>query len=125
MGDGWETKRSRQKGHKDWAIIKLYVPDPDLALIHHLLLTLIDANLTSHSVAMPGIYLMQRSTRHTTRGTSRNHANCTRSQAKSSTRPRSRRTSGRSSCRARSLGPTDSTTSNSKMLTASRSHTSG
>ncbi|EPQ57299.1 Allantoicase [Gloeophyllum trabeum ATCC 11539] len=23
MGDGWETKRSRQKGHKDWAIIKL------------------------------------------------------------------------------------------------------
>lgn len=27
MGDGWETKRSRQKGHKDWVIIKLYVPD--------------------------------------------------------------------------------------------------
>lgn len=27
MSDGWETKRSRQKGHKDWAIIKLYVPD--------------------------------------------------------------------------------------------------
>jgi allantoicase len=26
MGDGWETKRSRQTGHKDWAIIKLYVP---------------------------------------------------------------------------------------------------
>lgn len=25
MGDGWETKRSRQKDHKDWAIIKLYV----------------------------------------------------------------------------------------------------
>ena len=25
MGDGWETKRSRTKGHKDWAIIKLYV----------------------------------------------------------------------------------------------------
>ena len=25
MGDGWETKRSRQIGHKDWAIIKLYV----------------------------------------------------------------------------------------------------
>ncbi|KAF8550900.1 Allantoicase [Imleria badia] len=23
MGDGWETKRSRQKGHKDWAIIQL------------------------------------------------------------------------------------------------------
>ncbi|KAF8637971.1 hypothetical protein AX16_010603 [Volvariella volvacea WC 439] len=23
MGDGWETKRSRQKGHKDWAIIRL------------------------------------------------------------------------------------------------------
>ncbi|KAL6310380.1 allantoicase [Sparassis latifolia] len=23
MGDGWETKRSREKGHKDWAIIKL------------------------------------------------------------------------------------------------------
>ncbi|KAK0241789.1 galactose-binding domain-like protein [Armillaria nabsnona] len=26
MGDGWETKRSRQKGHKDWAIIKLGIP---------------------------------------------------------------------------------------------------
>jgi allantoicase len=26
MGDGWETKRSREKGHKDWAIIKLWVP---------------------------------------------------------------------------------------------------
>ncbi|KAF5370869.1 hypothetical protein D9758_001924 [Tetrapyrgos nigripes] len=26
MGDGWETKRSRQSGHKDWAIIKLTVP---------------------------------------------------------------------------------------------------
>lgn len=25
MGDGWETKRSRLPGHKDWAIIKLYV----------------------------------------------------------------------------------------------------
>lgn len=25
MGDGWETKRSRVKGHKDWVIIKLYV----------------------------------------------------------------------------------------------------
>lgn len=25
MGDGWETKRSRQKGHKDWAILKLLV----------------------------------------------------------------------------------------------------
>jgi len=25
MGDGWETKRSRQKGHKDWVIIKLQV----------------------------------------------------------------------------------------------------
>ncbi|KAJ4483233.1 allantoicase [Lentinula aciculospora] len=24
MGDGWETKRSRLPGHKDWAIIKLY-----------------------------------------------------------------------------------------------------
>ncbi|KIK67227.1 hypothetical protein GYMLUDRAFT_37305 [Collybiopsis luxurians FD-317 M1] len=23
MGDGWETKRSRQSGHKDWVIIKL------------------------------------------------------------------------------------------------------
>lgn len=23
MGDGWETRRSRQKGHKDWVIIKL------------------------------------------------------------------------------------------------------
>jgi len=23
MGDGWETKRSRQPGHKDWVIIKL------------------------------------------------------------------------------------------------------
>jgi allantoicase len=23
MGDGWETKRSREKGHKDWAIIRL------------------------------------------------------------------------------------------------------
>ncbi|KAG2354899.1 galactose-binding domain-like protein [Suillus spraguei] len=26
MGDGWETKRSRQKGHKDWVIIKLGTP---------------------------------------------------------------------------------------------------
>ncbi|KAG6867824.1 hypothetical protein C0993_010583 [Termitomyces sp. T159_Od127] len=26
MGGGWETKRSRTKGHKDWAIIKLGVP---------------------------------------------------------------------------------------------------
>jgi len=25
MGDGWETKRSRVKGHKDWVIIKLCV----------------------------------------------------------------------------------------------------
>lgn len=25
MGDGWETKRSRDKDHKDWVIIKLYV----------------------------------------------------------------------------------------------------
>ena len=25
MGDGWETKRSRQPGHKDWAIVKLCV----------------------------------------------------------------------------------------------------
>ena len=23
MSDGWETKRSRQPGHMDWAIIKL------------------------------------------------------------------------------------------------------
>lgn len=23
MGDGWETKRSRGMGHKDWAIIRL------------------------------------------------------------------------------------------------------
>ena len=23
MGDGWETKRSRTKGHTDWAIVKL------------------------------------------------------------------------------------------------------
>ncbi|KAJ7287837.1 galactose-binding domain-like protein [Mycena rebaudengoi] len=26
MGDGWETKRSREKGHKDWVIIKLGAP---------------------------------------------------------------------------------------------------
>ncbi|EIN11886.1 Allantoicase [Punctularia strigosozonata HHB-11173 SS5] len=26
MGDGWETKRSRQKGHKDWVIIQLGAP---------------------------------------------------------------------------------------------------
>ncbi|KAG6903107.1 hypothetical protein C0995_006294 [Termitomyces sp. Mi166 len=26
MGGGWETKRSRTKGHKDWVIIKLGVP---------------------------------------------------------------------------------------------------
>jgi allantoicase len=26
MGDGWETKRTRVKGHKDWVIIKLCVP---------------------------------------------------------------------------------------------------
>ncbi|KAH0827389.1 galactose-binding domain-like protein [Lanmaoa asiatica] len=26
MGDGWETKRSRQKEHKDWAIIQLGAP---------------------------------------------------------------------------------------------------
>lgn len=26
MGDGWETKRSRSKGHKDWVIIKLGAP---------------------------------------------------------------------------------------------------
>jgi allantoicase len=25
MGDGWETRRSREKGHLDWAIIKLSV----------------------------------------------------------------------------------------------------
>jgi allantoicase len=27
MGDGWETKRSRHKGHKDWVIIKLQVTE--------------------------------------------------------------------------------------------------
>ncbi|KAJ6499056.1 galactose-binding domain-like protein [Mycena sanguinolenta] len=26
MGDGWETKRSRETGHKDWAIIRLGAP---------------------------------------------------------------------------------------------------
>ncbi|KAK7005736.1 putative allantoicase [Favolaschia claudopus] len=26
MGDGWETKRSRHKGHEDWAIIRLGAP---------------------------------------------------------------------------------------------------
>jgi len=26
MGDGWETKRSRRKGHKDWVIIQLGAP---------------------------------------------------------------------------------------------------
>ncbi|GAW04263.1 allantoicase [Lentinula edodes] len=26
MGDGWETKRSRLPGHKDWAIIRLGAP---------------------------------------------------------------------------------------------------
>ncbi|KAF5351866.1 hypothetical protein D9756_007571 [Leucocoprinus leucothites] len=26
MGDGWETKRSRAKGHRDWVIIKLGTP---------------------------------------------------------------------------------------------------
>ncbi|THH32281.1 hypothetical protein EUX98_g1912 [Antrodiella citrinella] len=31
MGDGWETKRSRQPGHKDWAIIKL----GDTGLLSH------------------------------------------------------------------------------------------
>lgn len=25
MGDGWETKRSREEGHKDWVIIQLWV----------------------------------------------------------------------------------------------------
>ena len=25
MGDGWETKRSRTKDHKDWVIVKLCV----------------------------------------------------------------------------------------------------
>ena len=25
MGDGWETRRSREPGHKDWVIIKLCV----------------------------------------------------------------------------------------------------
>lgn len=32
MGDGWETKRSRQPGHKDWAIIKL----GDVGLLSHI-----------------------------------------------------------------------------------------
>ena len=27
MGDGWETRRSRSKGHTDWVVIKLYVFD--------------------------------------------------------------------------------------------------
>ena len=27
MGDGWETKRSRKMGHKDWVIIKLQVAE--------------------------------------------------------------------------------------------------
>lgn len=26
MGDGWETKRSREKGHVDWAIVRLGAP---------------------------------------------------------------------------------------------------
>ncbi|KAF3928550.1 Allantoicase [Orbilia brochopaga] len=26
MGDGWETKRSREKGHSDWVIVKLGAP---------------------------------------------------------------------------------------------------
>lgn len=26
MGDGWETRRSRQKGHKDWVVIRLGTP---------------------------------------------------------------------------------------------------
>ena len=71
MGDGWETKRSRQKGHKDWAIIKLYAPDPRS---HP---TLIDVNYAIHSVAMPGIYLTLRSTRLTSWGTSRSLARYT------------------------------------------------
>jgi len=25
MGDGWETRRNRESGHKDWVIIKLCV----------------------------------------------------------------------------------------------------
>lgn len=25
MGDGWETKRSRTPGHRDWVIVKLCV----------------------------------------------------------------------------------------------------
>ncbi|KIP04204.1 hypothetical protein PHLGIDRAFT_109867, partial [Phlebiopsis gigantea 11061_1 CR5-6] len=32
MGDGWETKRSRQPGHRDWAIIKL----GDAGLLSHI-----------------------------------------------------------------------------------------
>lgn len=29
MGDGWETKRSRQEGHKEYVIIQLYVVSSD------------------------------------------------------------------------------------------------
>jgi hypothetical protein len=34
MSDGWETKRSRQTGHKDWAIIKLYVSRLQVVNVH-------------------------------------------------------------------------------------------
>ncbi|KAK2464240.1 hypothetical protein APHAL10511_003697 [Amanita phalloides] len=34
MGDGWETKRSRQIGHKDWAIIRLGAP----GILEHMVL---------------------------------------------------------------------------------------
>lgn len=33
MGDGWETKRSRMKGHKDWVIVKLYVMMSHVSLL--------------------------------------------------------------------------------------------
>lgn len=35
MSDGWETKRSRQHSHKDWAIIKLYVSRSRLSTSIH------------------------------------------------------------------------------------------
>ncbi|KAH8119087.1 allantoicase [Phellopilus nigrolimitatus] len=34
MGDGWETKRSRTKGHKDWVIIKLYLEKTEIDTAH-------------------------------------------------------------------------------------------
>ena len=33
MGDGWETKRSREKGHVDWVIVKLGAPGEIAKLI--------------------------------------------------------------------------------------------